>query len=117
MSKKKLRISLQIKLLIVLLVSLMLAALVFYGVFEFGNFLVWRYYLGENDKQERAEQYAKEFQEYVKDNKLSVNDTDEISRWNPGWYADMIVYKDQALIYAPEWFQNFAPSETDTSES
>lgn len=108
------RIPLQIKLLIVLLTSLILAALVFYGVYEFGNFLVWRYYLGESDKQERAEQYAAEFQEYVKDNKLSVNDTAAISHWNPGWYADMIVYKDQALIYAPEWFQDIASGETES---
>ncbi len=109
------RIPLQIKLLIVLLISLILAALVFYGVYEFGNFLVWRYYLGENDKQERAEQYAAEFQEYVKDNKLSVNDTTAISHWNPGLYADMIVYKDQALIYAPEWFQDIASGESESS--
>ena len=115
MSKKKLRIPLQIKLLIVLLVSLMLAALVFYGVYEFGNFLVWRYYLGESDKQERAEQYAEEFQQYVKENRLSVDDTAAISNWNPGQYADMIVYKDQNLIYAPEWFENYVLGETDTS--
>ncbi len=102
--------------MIVLLVSLMLAALVFYGVNEFGNFLVWRYYLGESDKQERAEQYAAQFQEYVKENKLSVDDTDAISRWNPGRYADMIVYKDQNLIYAPEWFENFVLGETETSQ-
>ena len=101
--------------MIVLLVSLMLASLVFYGVYEFGKFLVWRYYLGEADKQERAEQYAAEFQQYVKENKLSVDDTAAISHWNPGWYADMIVYKDQSLIYAPEWFQNFVPEETDTA--
>ena len=112
MNKKKVRIPLQIKLMIALLISLMLAALVFYGVYEFGNYLVWRYYLGESDKQERAEQYAAEFQEYVKDNMLSVGDTEDISRWNPGRYADMIVYKDQNLIYAPEWFEDYVLGET-----
>ena len=101
--------------MIVLLISLMLAALVFYGVYEFGNYLVWRYYLGEADKQERAEQYAADFQEYVKDNMLSVGDTDDISRWNPGRYADMIVYKDQNLIYAPEWFEDYVLGESESS--
>lgn len=102
--------------MIALLVSLMLAALVFYGVYEFGNYLVWRYYLGESDKQERAEQYAAEFQEYVKDNRLSVDDTAEISRWNPGRYADMIVYKDQNLIYAPEWFEDYVLGESESGD-
>ena len=113
MIKKKRSLPLQIKLLIVVAISLALAALVFYSVYEFGNFLVWRYYLGEVDKQERAEDYAKSFQDYVTENKLSVDDTDAISHWNPGAYADMIVYKDQNLIYAPEWFQTL----TDESES
>ena len=115
MSKRKLRISLKIKLVIALLISLVVAAAVFYSVYEFGSFLVWRYFLGESDKQERAEQYAQEFQEYVKENKLSVDDTDDISRWNPGLYADMIVYKDQNLIYAPEWFENIASGESESS--
>ena len=113
------RLPLHIKLLIVVGISLALAALVFYSVYEFGNFLVWRYYLGEVDKQERAEDYAKSFQAYVTENKLSISDTEAISRWNPGAYADMIVYKDQNLIYAPEWFQSLteAESESESFES
>lgn len=107
MTKGKIRLSLQIKLVVVLLISLALAALVFYAVYEVGNFLVWRYYLGENDKQERAENYIEDFQEYVAENKLSISDTDAISKWSAGWYADIIMYKDQSLIYAPEWFENF----------
>ena len=62
---KKRKISIRIKLLIALAASLALAAIIFYLVYQFGNFLVWRYYLGEANKQERAESYVEEFQDYV----------------------------------------------------
>lgn len=115
MTKKKIRLSLQIKLIVVLLISLALAALVFYAVYEVGGFLVWRYYLGENDKQERAENYVADFQEYVVENKLSISDTEAISKWSAGWYADIIIYKDQSLIYAPEWFEDFKDEDLNAS--
>ncbi len=94
----------------------MLAALVFYYVNRFGSFLVWRYYLGEEDKQERAESYVEDFQKYVTENKLSINDTLRISSWNAGNYVDLIVYKDSNLIYAPEWFENFRETEVGETE-
>ncbi len=106
----------QIKLIVVLLISLALAAIVFYAVYEVGSFLVWRYYLGENDKQERAENYIADFQEYVVENKLSISDTEAISKWSAGWYADIIIYKDQSLIYAPEWFENFKDEDLNVSD-
>ncbi len=111
---KGIRLSIRVKLLITLLISLVLAALVFYCVFEFGNFLVWRYYLGEASKQERAEKYIAEFQEYVKDNQLTIDDTDMISSWDGGYYIDLIVYKDANLIYSPEWFEDFKDDKTET---
>jgi len=100
----------------VFLLSIILAALVFYVVNEFGGFLVWRYYLGENDKQERAEKYVADFQDYVTDNKLSITDTAAISKWSAGWYADIIIFKDQSLIYAPDWFENFKDEDLNISD-
>ena len=70
------------KFVFVLIASLVFAALVFYAAFEIGGFLTWRYYLGENNKQERAEDYISNFQEYVVENKLSISDTEEISKWS-----------------------------------
>ncbi|MGM9644383.1 MAG: histidine kinase dimerization/phospho-acceptor domain-containing protein [Eubacteriales bacterium] len=113
---KKRKISIRSKLLIVLAVSLVLAALVFYLVYQFGNFLVWRYYLGEANKQERAESYVEEFQDYVTKNMLSVDDTDAISGWSGGRYVDLIVYKDSNLIYAPDWFEDFRETDSESAE-
>ena len=98
--------------------ALLIAALVFITVREVGNFLVWRYYLNEESKQERAEGYISDFQDYVFDNKLSINDSDKISGWSAGRYVDIVLYKDSNLIYAPDWFEKLeSDSETATIET
>ena len=113
MTKKK-SFSIRFKLILVLLVSLLLAAIVYHAVSKVGNFLVWRYYLGESDKQERAEEYIEKFQKYVTDNKLTTDDAEMISSWDAGRYVDFIVYKDSNLIYAPEWFEEVRDDESET---
>ena len=49
-------------------VATVVAALVFLTVRMLGNFLVWRYYLDEATKQERAERCVEDFQNYVFEN-------------------------------------------------
>lgn len=88
----------------VMTLALLAASVLFLTIRELGNFLVWRYYLDEANKQERAEEYVEEFQQYVFDNKLSINDSKMISEWSAGSYVDIILYKDSNLVYAPEWF-------------
>ena len=111
-------VSLRTKLIIVMLVALIIAASVFAGVRELGSFLVWRYYLDEEDRQERADGYVKDFQQYVTDNKLSVKEASKISSWDAGSYVDMIIYKDSTLFYAPDWFKDFnGDGEDDSSDS
>ena len=110
MTKKK-GFSIRLKLLVALLISLVLAALVYYAVSSLGSFLVWRYYLGESDKQERAQEYIEKFQTYVTENKLTTDDADMISAWDAGRYVDFIVYKDSNLIYAPEWFEEVSEND------
>ena len=110
-------VSLRTKLVIVMLVALIVAAAVFAGVRELGSFLVWRYYLDEADRQERADGYVEDFQNYVTQNKLSVKDTAKISSWDAGSYVDMIIYKDSTLFYAPEWFKDFNGDGEDDSTS
>lgn len=99
-----------------LLIALFVAAAVFAGVRALGNFLVWRHYLDEENKHERADRYVEEFQEYVKGNKLSVKDAARISEWDAGSYVDILIYKDSTLFYAPDWFKDFnGDSENETS--
>ena len=104
-------VSLRTKLLIVMLVAIVIASATFAGVRELGNFLVWRNYLDEDKKQARADGYVEEFQEYVKNNKISVKDSEKISSWNAGNYVDIIIYKDSTLFYAPEWFMDINDEE------
>jgi len=109
--------SLKLKLLFALVASLLLAAIAFYAVSEIGSFLVWRYYLGESDKQERAAEYVAKFQKYVTENKLTTDDAESISSWDPGGYVDFIVYKDSNLIYAPEWFEEVRANESESESA
>ncbi len=113
MTKKKKGFPIRLKLFLALVISLLLAAGVFYAVSRIGSFLVWRYYLGENDKKERAEGYIQKFQQYVTDNNLTTEDAEMISAWDAGKYVDFIVYKDSNLIYAPAWFEVIKESEAE----
>lgn len=106
--------SLRSKLFLIMLIALLIAAFVFVSVREVGNFLVWRYYLAETTKQERAEKYIEEFQDYVVYHKLSIHDSEKISEWSPGLYVDIILYKDSNLVYAPEWFVDAESDEEST---
>ena len=82
-----------------------MSASVFVVSKEAGDFLVWRYYLDEETKQEREEQYIKDLQSYVTSNKLLTTDSDKIGAFGGSRYMEMIFYKDSMLIYAPEWFE------------
>ena len=116
MSKKK-AFSIKLKLLFALVASLLLASLVFYAVSQIGSFLVWRYYLGESDKRERAAEYVEDFQRYVTQNKLTTDDAEMISSWDPGRYVDLIVYRDSNLLYAPEWFEEVVNGGTQAEDT
>ena len=105
MAKRKRFVSLKIKLVISLAIALAVSSLVFVGAKEFGDFLVWRYYLDEETKQERAERYVKDFQDYVTAEKLLTTDSSKINSWSAGGFVEMMFYKDSTLIYAPEWFE------------
>ena len=100
-------VSLRTRLIIVLCSALLMAAAVFAIINESGRFLVWRYYLSADVKQERVNAYVDDFQQYVWENKLYVEDSEMISKWGEGKYVDIIVYKDESLMYAPNWFNDF----------
>ena len=95
------------RLAVVLFIALLSASAVFGIVNEAGRFLVWRYYLSDGTREERMNEYVEDFQQYVWENKLYVDDTEKISAWREGKYVDIIVYKDESLMYAPNWFKDF----------
>ena len=105
--RKKRFVSLTTKLLIAMSAALAVALGVFFGCREFGNFLVWRYYLTEDAKRERVEEVISDLNAYSKEHQLSVNDTDKFAEWSGGKYIYVVLYKDSNLIYAPEWFKDF----------
>lgn len=120
MSKKNFFVSIRTKFFLILIISLILAASIYAAFSEIGGFMVWRYYLDEESKYERSQGYIKDFQQYVTENKLSVDDAEKISEWSGGNYVDIIIYKDSNLMYAPDWFEKVEGNdaiEHDTSTS
>ena len=116
MSKKKKRfVSLTSKLLIVMAAALTIALAVFFACREFGNFLVWRYYLTDDAKNERVESVISDLNAYAKENELSVNDSERFAEWSGGRYVYVVLYKDSNLIYAPDWFEDFNGEESEQS--
>ncbi len=99
--------SLRTRLILALCTALLVAGTVFAVANESGRFLVWRYYLADGRKQERINEHIEDFQQYVWENKLYVDDSKMISDWSDGKYVDVIVYKDESLMYAPNWFKDF----------
>ena len=95
------------RLALALCIALLSAAAVFGIVNETGRFLVWRYYLSDGAREQRIEGHVEDFQQYVWENKLYVDDTEKISAWQEGKYVDIIVYKDESLMYGPNWFKDF----------
>ena len=93
-----------------LCLSLLASALIFGIVNEAGRFLVWRYYVADNAKQARIDRQLDEFKQYIRENNLHVDDTSAIKKWSSGRYIDIIVYKDESLMYAPNWFKDFEGS-------
>ncbi len=106
--------SIRTRLIIVLCLSVLVSIAVFGIVNEAGRFLVWRYYVADDAKQNRINQQIDEFQQYVMEKKLSVGDSAAIKKWSGGRYVDIIVYQDDSLMYAPEWFKDFEGGSVDT---
>ncbi len=96
--------------------AIILSLVLFLVVREVGNFLVWRYYLDEQTREERADEYIEKLNQYIFENKLSINDTEKISEWTSGKYIDVILYKDTNLIYAPDWFKDYEENGENESE-
>lgn len=117
MANKNKFVSLRTRLILALCTALLIAGAVFVVVNESGRFLVWRYYLADGAKQDRIDEHIKDFQQYVWENKLYVDDSDMISDWRDGKYVDIIVYKDESLMYAPNWFKDFGQSSGDKPAS
>ena len=107
MANKNKFVSMRTRLAVVLCIALLSAAAVFGVVNETGRFLIWRYYLADGTREDRVDEYIEDFQQYVWENKLYVDDSDKISEWREGKYVDIIVYKDESLMYAPNWFKDF----------
>ncbi len=94
-----------------MLIGLVVAGAIFTVAWKAGGFIVWRYYLDEDKVEQRNRQNIENFQKYVLDEKLSINDTELIKKWSDGKYIELVVYKNGSLVFTPDWF------ETDTDGS
>ncbi len=91
--------------LLATVLSFIVAVGVFMGAYTAGNFLVWKYYLDEKRVEERSLDHINDFQEYVRNNNLFTTDVERIDKWTGSKFIELIIYKDDQLIYSPEWFE------------
>ena len=112
MTNKKF-VSIKSKLFLVMLIGLVVAGAIFTVAWKVGGFIVWRYYLDEDKVEQRNRQNIEDFQQYVLDEKLSINDTELIKEWSDGKYIELVVYKNGSLVFTPDWFE----TGTDGSEN
>ena len=87
-------------------------ALVLFFVTNFlADFYIQKKYMSEERRKERAASYVEDLQNYVTENGLSSDDTNEISKWAKGYrYLYVLIYKDDKLMFESG---NYESSNTD----
>ena len=110
MTKKNIFVSVRTRLVIALVVSLLIGGAIFAVVREVGDFVAWKYYFKATTAQQREEGYVRELQNYVLEHKISTDEVGRVIGWASGKPVDVYVYKDDDLIYRPDWFTGFDPS-------
>ena len=87
-------------------------ALVLFFVTNFlADFYIQKKYMSEERRKERAASYVEDLQNYVTENGLSSDDTNEISKWAKEYrYLYVLIYKDDKLMFESG---NYESSNTD----
>ena len=87
-------------------------ALVLFFVTNFlADLYIQKKYMSEERRKERAASYVEDLQNYVTENGLSSDDTNEISKWAKGYrYLYVLIYKDDKLMFESG---NYESSNTD----
>ncbi len=100
-NKGKLHFSLKVKLSVVMFCGLLIAAAIFLGAYNFGEYLVWKHFTSMSDEEVRVvnQGYVEDLQKFININRLSINDVDRVSEWKAGKHVELVFYQDRDLIY------------------
>ena len=83
-----------------LLFGLGIALLLFFVTNFLSDLYIQKRYMSEERQKQRAESYVEDLQNFVTENGLSSDDTDEIAKWAKGYrYLYVLIYKDDKLMF------------------
>ena len=94
--------SLDGKMLYMILLSLLCAALVYLGVYSLGSLALERIYMSPESRAARQAEIYSEFYQFVTSNQITGDNTDAVAGWvreHP--YVTILVYQDETLNLRP----------------
>lgn len=101
---KKLRSRLWIKLILSAVFAAACAAFVYVWALELSYRLLDQIYINPAVILKREEQYIKDFQSYVTEQKLSMNDRKKIKEFTKtDWTIVMALYQENDIIFSRSW--------------
>lgn len=96
--------SLNIRILLILLLSLVIAVLVYFGVSAIGDYLVETYYMSPEAVSARRIEIYNELKAYVLENQLSSKDSAKIGEWTMGkQFASITIRGEHMRVDAGSW--------------
>lgn len=90
--------SLDGKMLYMILLSLLCASLVYFGVYSLGSWALNEIYMSPESRSARQAEIYSDFFEYVTDRQISGDNSEAVARWTQNHpYVTILVYKDDTL--------------------
>lgn len=94
--------SLDGKMLYMILLSLLCAALVYLGVYSLGSLALERIYMSPESRAARQAEIYSEFYQFVTSNQITGDNTDAVAGWTREHpYVTILVYQDETLNLRP----------------
>ncbi|AKN31427.1 histidine kinase [Clostridium carboxidivorans P7] len=101
MNKRFLCTKLEIKLILCLILSFVIAVGIFFLLSQIGENILDNYFNKISFVSNQKRQAISDFKKYISDNNLTINDHDKITQWvRKEKYINIYVYKENRLIYS-----------------
>lgn len=114
---KRILHSLYIRLILVIVFCLGVSVLSFFVGRHIGNRYIDKVYTSEEMKTAREEERIEALRDYVLENELSSEDTEEIARWSKeNRYVYLLIYKNNELFFSSDMLPNSPQVKPDGKE-
>lgn len=115
MISKKIRTSLGIKIVLVVIAALLASVALFFVTESLGNYYLNHYYLDDKLVKQRCNTKAADFQEFVDENNVDYNDWEAIQEWvQQEKYMYLTLYKDKNMVLSVcSWYPGLLNEEYD----